>query len=379
MQQRLQPSNLFRIKIITWLITFLVLSVGCSIVSQSEPSPTSISTQVEVTVTPIETQLESTQLFPQSMATAIPTLTPTVETSLYSHPDDIYQFAYPTTWNVIQGNDSITISDPNRDISAEVYVLDTLYELDGPSFLRLVEAREASAFRKFNDFHEFERQVDDDESSLIVKKEFTADDEEISVSSLYRQSGQMVVILDIRSDQGLFQETDNVFTNISGSLQLLDPDEADLAAMQLNLSKPYESDLFALVVPEYWNFKRISANNSFVDTFTSPGEHAVIQVAVFDDGEDISGAVAGAFVRNLLRNYYADDIVVTSDLLMADGREELIWKSSASGYQGKSYFDKRDTTLYIITVMIEDEYMDIYRGLIDSVLSSYDSQPVIEG
>ena len=112
-----------------------------------------------------------------------------------------------------------------------------------------------------------------------------------------------------------------------------------------------------------------------VDTFISPDERAVVQMAIYDDGEPINGSVAGAFVRNLLRNYYAKDIIVTTYKYLPDGREELIWRSPGSNYEGMTYFDTRGTELYIYTVMTETDYKELYFNLLTLVLTSFQSLP----
>jgi len=375
-------ANYFKLKItlsIIGLIIILFVSAGCSAFPPNDSPPQTSDPLVGKTITPTDTQALATQDFPQSMATETPTPTPTIQTSLYKHPDGLYEFAYPSTWTVNQGNDSTTVTGPGGNVSIDVYLVNTGYSLDEPSLVRLVEGRESNAFSSFENFHEFDRQVDSDQGSLIIRKEFDADGEAKSVTTLYSQSGQMVFILDFWSDQAIQKDSEPVFTNVINSLMLDEPVETNLATMQYSLFMPYDSDLFSLAVPQYWNFKQTTANHSVVETFTSPDEHAVLQIVIYDDGEQISGSIGGAFVRNLLRNYYADDIVVTSDKLIADGREELIWKSPASEYQGKSYFDKRDTTLYIITVMIDNNYEEYYREIIDNILDTYESQPSGDG
>ncbi|MFC1922356.1 hypothetical protein ACFLY4_03620 [Chloroflexota bacterium] len=375
-------ANYFDLKIILsifGLIIFLLLSAGCSAFPPNDSAQQTSDPLVGNTITPTETQSLATQVFPQSMATEIPTATPTIETSLYIHPDGLYEFAYPSTWTVNQGNDSTTITGPGGNVSIDVHLVNTRYALDEPSLVRLVEGRESNAFGSFEKFYEYDRQVDSDQGSLIIRKEFTADGEAKSVTTLYRQSGQMVFILDHWTDQSVHKDSEPVLTNVINSLMIEEPVERNLASMHFSLFMPYDSELFSLAVPQYWNFNRTTGSNSVVDTYTSPDQHAVVQIAIYDDGDEISGAAGGAFVRNLLRNYYANDIVVTSDLLLADGREELIWKSTTAEYQGRSYFDKRDTTLYIITVMTDNDYVEYYGDLIDFILSSYDNQPAIEG
>ena len=112
-----------------------------------------------------------------------------------------------------------------------------------------------------------------------------------------------------------------------------------------------------------------------MDTFTSPDENAVIQMIVYDDGKPISGSVAGAFVRNLIRNYYAKDIVVTSYRYLPDGREELIWNSSGSNYEGTTYFDAANTELIIYTVMSVPDFREIYSEILSNALNSFQRIP----
>jgi hypothetical protein len=197
------------------------------------------------------------------------------------------------------------------------------------------------------------------------------DGDQLTVISVYHQYGPSILILDLWSGIEDYEANKTQLSNVLTSLSIDQSTAPPKASVQAALFSAQNNGAFSLDVPLYWDHNKSTANNSTVDTFTSPDEQAIIQMVVYDDGEPISGAVAGAFVRNLLRNYYAKDIYVSSYRSLNDGREELIWESTGSDYQGITYFDAKDTELIIYTIMTTADFREIYADLLEKVLNSF--------
>jgi hypothetical protein len=107
-----------------------------------------------------------------------------------------------------------------------------------------------------------------------------------------------------------------------------------------------------------------------VDTFLSPDEHAAIQVVTYDDGAALSQTVSGDFVLSLLQEKYTNDLYVLSDTLR-NGREQLVWIAFYSDYQGVTIFETQNTTLLMVTVMWENDFNEVYQGMLERVIESY--------
>ena len=179
------------------------------------------------------------------------------------------------------------------------------------------------------------------------------------------------MIIDLWSGLDFYDDNEPELNSILASFSI---DESMMESGEnygSTLLTTFSNGSYSMEVPQYWQYRTESSENSVVDTFTSPDENAVIQMAVYDDGEPISGSVAGAFVRNLLRNYYAKDIVVTAYKYLPDGKEELIWYSEGSNYEGITYFDARDTELIFYTIMMATDFKESHSELLSNALNSF--------
>lgn len=356
-------------------VFLIVLSLGCNPVYPDFLNPPQI-TETEKKIQPTSTGVKTTSspLPIQVEQVVTPTPTQKPETRLYQHPDYIFELSFPESWSVLLEPNETRVSDPATGVSIVIQYIDTIDELDQESLTRLVDARETNVFGEFDGYLEVDRQVSESDPSYIVKKRLVEEEDSKIVVSQYRQIGQFVLVLDLWSDQEYYEGNEAELSSIVASLSTGEGMEESIES-QGELLTTFNNGSFSLDVPQYWHYQSTSGDNSIVDTFISPDERAIIQMATYDDGELITGSVAGAFVRNLLRNYYAKDITVTSYRYLPDGREELIWRSDGSNYEGITYFDVSDTELYIYTVMTETDYKELYLDLLTNVLISFQSLP----
>jgi hypothetical protein len=333
----------------------------------------SLPTITALPVQPTHTALQPTFSLPSmpDMPTATAVATPEIETRLYTHPDNLFELSIPISWNENSDNNLTQFEDPASSITIDARFLDTLYELDQESFARAVNAREANLFGEYDSYLETDRKVNQSDASYLIEKRLMEDGEQFTVISLYHQYGQSILILDVWSGIEDYEANKSQLSNVLTSLSIEKSAVPPTARVHADPFSEQSNGAFSLDVPQYWDHNTSTVENSVVDTYTSPDEQAIIQMVVYDDGEPISGAVAGAFVRNLLRNYYAKDIYVSSYRSINDGREELIWESTGSDYQGITYFDAKDTELIIYTIMTTADYTEVYADLLEKVLNSF--------
>lgn len=350
-----------------------ILFVGCNPVYPDFLSSQTTETPSTIRSTPTNAQPTSSLRPTQVDLVDTPTPTQKPETRQYKHPDDIFELSFPMTWSVHSEGDLTRISNPSNEVSINVQIVNTIYKLNQESLTRTVDAREANVFGEYDSYLETDRQVKNSADSYLVEKRLTEDGEPRVVISQYHQIGQYVLILDMWSGLDYYEGNEPELSSILASLSLDESMYESIENYGSKLLTTFSNGSFSLEVPQYWHYRSALADNSVVDTFISPDEHAVIQMAVYDDGEPISGSVAGAFVRNLLRNYYAKDIIVTSYKYLPDGQEKLIWKSAGSNYEGTTYFDARDTELIIYTVMTETDFKEVYSDLLTYALDSFQS------
>ena len=348
----------------------LLLLVSCE---QGNLNFISLPTKSPVPDKPTQTPLQPTFALPPTQETipATAVLTPALETRLYTHPGNLFGLSIPISWNVNSVRNITQFKDPASSIAIDVQLMDTQYELDLESFTHAVNARETNVFGEFESYLETDRQLNQDEVSYLIEKRLMQDGVPSTAISSYRQYGPSILILDLWSGIEDYEGNKNLLSEVLASLSIDERAGQPSASLHADLFSPKSNGAFSLDIPRYWDHNTSTAENSIVDTFTSPDEQAIIQMVIYDDGEPISGTVAGAFVRNLLRNYYAKDIYVSKYQSLNDGREELIWESTGSDYQGITYFDVNDTELIIYTIMTTADFEEIYADLLEKVLNSF--------
>jgi len=139
-----------------------------------------------------------------------------------------------------------------------------------------------------------------------------------------------------------------------------------------------QNDLYQIQVPSDWVYKQSSGENYYIDQFKSPDGKAMVENIVYDDGTTFNGGQKGKFALQLIYQFYSSDgtssdIKITSDQLMDDGSERLLWNSKG-GYSGASYFETRTgrTTFLMFTIEWLDEAEDLYLDTLDQIVESYD-------
>ena len=355
------------------LIGLVFLIAGCEPAEINYLALQSTVAPGRTQTSPVEVQpILPPQAPPQTLdSTATPT--PKPATRLFEHPEGIFEISLPETWSINSEGDFTNIKDSSSGVRIDIQIINTGYELDPESLAHMVDARETNLFGAFENYLETNLESNAEEGAYTVEKRLSEGGEPKIILTQYHQIGPSVLVLDLWSDQVYYVANETDLNNIVSSLSVSEVDGESEAGRGNNLLTAYSNGSFSMQVPGFWRYQNTATDHSVVDTFTSPDGNAVIQMIVYDDSEYISGSVAGAFVRNLIRNYYAKDIVVTSYKYLADGREELIWNSAGSNYEGITYFDARDTELIIYTVMSASDYRETYSELLNNALNSFQS------
>lgn len=138
-----------------------------------------------------------------------------------------------------------------------------------------------------------------------------------------------------------------------------------------------QNDLYQIQVPSDWVYKQSSGKNYYIDQFKSPDGKALVENIVYDDGTTFNGGQKGKFALQLIYQFYSSDgtssdIKITSDQLMDDGSERLLWHSKG-GYSGASYFETRTgrTTFLMFTIEWLDDAEDLYLDTLNQIVGSY--------
>ena len=67
----------------------------------------------------------------------------------------------------------------------------------------------------------------------------------------------------------------------------------------------------------------------------------------------------------------ASDLRVSHDKALPDGRERLAWSAARRKVSGISFFDSFGGSMYIFSVVWDDDFKDMYTPTLDAVVASF--------
>lgn len=381
-------SPVYKVYLGLMLIVILVGSacnLGAS--TSSAPTPTLEPTQPVPTETTAPTKPPATQTptaEPSPTEPPPPTKEPTaseveqttkapfeLDSNLYVHSVGHFELYPPAGWSAEEDSGSVSFADPTGVGFVYLQVTNVGYEFDGTAFENFVNAREANFFGGYDRYSEVDRQMDTEERTANVVKNLDFDGIPQTIVTFYEQKGSGVYALDFWADADVFDAYALVYDELFASITVDSSkvSNEDLYYWVYDFTGP--NNLFTLEMPSSWRYEYSEGENTLVETFYSPDEHAVIQNIAYDEGEAISKSVAGAFALELLRQFYASDIKITDDQVQPDGSERLTWYSAAGDYSGLSFFESRGTTFLLFTTMYDNPYEDIYLDVLNYTISTY--------
>jgi hypothetical protein len=272
-----------------------------------------------------------------------------------------------------------SFSHPQSSMAIDVNVVNTGYLLDSESFLRFIDARESNEFSEYNNYVDLLREYSEDNSSYIVTKQVTTDEVHKSVVTHYLQYDQAILIIDYWAEIDANNPFEETLENILDSVEINVNAVANLDLNSSGLENVSQNDNFVIKLPYYWEIGQSRSEYSFVDSYTSPDEHVIIQTIVYDDGLKMSDRVAGELVLNLLSEQYAKDISIISDTFLPGPQEKLSWVSKNSDYKGVTIFETRGTSLLVFTVMWDNEFSEYYGETIDTIIKENQNDYGVSG
>jgi len=259
-------------------------------------------------------------------------------------------------------------------------VTDTGMPLDADSFKRFVEGREANQFTQAESaeitYIPLEKSVDEGERSAVVTKELYQEGKFEVVRSLYLQDGEFIYTGDLWTQEDRLESyargMDIIWDSITGNTE----GAGDLDIYQCVFPKKEPENSYSVDIPVPWLPDQTRSRSSGIETYHSPDQHAVIQLIRYTTEIDLSDVIVGNFVLQLLWDYYTRDVVITADQIVSNGNEQLAWCSPTGGYRGITQFRRIGLhTLVILTMIADNDYLEIYQGLRDRTMDRF----VIEG
>lgn len=341
--------------------------------------PSTFKSSPAQATTPAEASPTAVEISPTPVATkpVLPTATPQpelleLEPAPYVHSEGLFEVPLPVGWSAEETVASVSIAPDDESGFIYLQATNTGYQLPPEAFQNFVRAREDNFYGGFTNYLERDFSIDADRGLATVLKELTFQGVPQRVITYYHQQGQVVFSVDFGADEEkadlYFPTYEVIFDQIMVDASVAADD--DLYFWITTFTGP--GNLLTIDVPLAWRYEQSVGETTVVDTFFSPDDHAVIQNIAYDEGLLISKSQAGELALELLRNYYAKDIKITSDEVQPDGSERLVWNSPGGDYSGVSFFETRGTTFLFFTVMYDNPFEDVYLDVLNYTVGSYD-------
>lgn len=344
--------------------------------TDTPPPPTDAPTEAptEPPTEPAATKPSLPTSPPDPTEPAAPEVPFELSSTSYSHPDGIFELFPPVGWEVETKTGGATFTEPAGGSGfINVEVTNTSYQIDGTSFEQLVDSRDENLFGRFDGYEVINRQIDADIGLARVTKRLNFGGEPQVVFTLYDQHEAVVFSLDFWASADLAAPYREKYEEIIDSATVDSAQAADVVDVYYwiyTFTGP--NDLFEIEVPLAWLYENTTGEVAIVDTFYSPDNHGIVQNITYDDGEPIDNSQAGAFALSLLREFYAEDIIITDDQVQQDGSERLTWNSPGGDYSGISFLETRgESTFLMFSVLWDNPYEVDYFDTLDYVISTY--------
>jgi hypothetical protein len=291
---------------------------------------------------------------------------------IYRNSQGLFDFSLPEGWMVLREDDaSVEFANFNEDAIFYAFVTNTGLELDKESFERFVEAQERNLFSAYVGYQETERQFDQDGIDALVVKRLLFDGQEQGVVSLYAQSDQAVLTLNLWVAPFLIKSYLGPLKKFFLEIRFYPNEVADQPVYRWTYEFRSDNNLYSMLIPLQWKNEQVVNNKAQVNRFIAPDIQAVIQCTLYDDGVRIGDQDAGFITLELLRADYGDHLSVSEDRFLAGGSERLTWNTGDGEISGVTFFDSRESTLVIQTMTYRTTQKVIYQDLYQILASSF--------
>jgi hypothetical protein len=108
-----------------------------------------------------------------------------------------------------------------------------------------------------------------------------------------------------------------------------------------------------------------------LEGFLSPDVHAAVQVAVYRQGSLIKRDAKAIKTLEIMRKLYGNDLRVSNDKALPDGRERLAWTAVKRQVSGISYFNSFGNSMYIFSIVWDNAFEAMYKPTLDLVVTSF--------
>ncbi|MBM3137147.1 MAG: hypothetical protein FJZ98_03045 [Chloroflexi bacterium] len=333
------------------------------------------STGFSVNPDPVEETSVLAETLP--VTTLTPAITPTVNSFTlspqpYQSPSGAYEINLPQNWNCSESSPyRVDCQSPDGLSAMNIRLIHTGMRLSQPELLNLADAEINFTHAGKRAFNEDDRLIGD---GVLTAQSSWMDGESTWIGEdHFVRSESVVYLFSFTSIQDVWSDYEKLVDKIKESTRF-DPTAISgdpLYASSFQYTAP--DSLFTIDVPTSWTkfLDTASIQKSQVEQFFSPDRRASIQTLVYRHGALIKQEFKATKTLEILRALYGSGFRVSHDKALPDGRERLAWYVESKELSGVSFFDSWGGSLYIFTVLWDDEYQPLYQPVLDRVVESF--------
>ncbi len=295
----------------------------------------------------------------------------TLAATRFTHPSMGFSIDPPEGWPVDLQDTRATWTDPSGEGRIDIRVNPTGYQLDEAYLDNFIQALEERSSVEHDGYRVLDQSIDD-AGTRVVTQSLSEKGIPFRVVSVYVQDKDVVYLGEFWVSassvdaympayeqiwQGMLVSSESASASIEPYTDVYTFDDAD--------------GLFRLDVPRGWHLDVYTQPDAVANTFWAPDRLARIEIIKYDDGTEISKALAGSFALDLLHQRYSEDAKITEDKVQLDGGERLTWSSKSGDVAGASFFETRGTTFLMLTYLSDNSVDYVYAPVLERLLQSY--------
>ena len=293
----------------------------------------------------------------------------------YTSPSNSFQITLPEGWNCSEtGEFQVNCHSSDQSAELQARITATGYELVQEAFLSFTHAELVHAYSDIKEYVEIERF--EREGHLAVAASWRDGDVRWRGSDVFLRTGGTIFQLRTKTKLEANGKYDNLFVEVAESVEVF-PSVMFGAELYENRKTHVALDAFFEVdIPTAWS-KYVDAatvEKTIVEGFLSPDMRASVQIAMFRHGVLIEQALKADKTLDIMHALYGDDLRVSHDKALPDGRERLAWYATKKGINGISYFDSYGSSLYIFSIVWEESTAVIYLPLLEEIAASFNRE-----
>ena len=347
-----------------------LLSIVALSACQPAPALPAAASPESTSPAPASTAAAPTEIPQEPTAAEAPALP--LSEQPYTSPSGAFAVFLPAGWNCSEsGQLRVDCQPPDGSANISLRAAATGYELAQPAFEALANAAMVSAYRDKKVFSETARQMD--EGLLRISADWREGSAPWQSQDIFTRSGAAAYQLSFSADAQKWAEFAPLFDAVAAKTDYRPQSLSGAPIYSQTVAYTAPDVLFTLDVPADWaKYADIgSIENTQLEGFLSPDLHAAVQVVVYRQGSLIKVDTKAFKTLEIMRKLYGYDLRVSHDKALPDGRERLAWTAAKRRVSGISYFDSFGSSMYIFSVVWDDDFERMYQPVLDLVVDSF--------